>query len=100
MRMIVDARHGTVGRSRAAQRVRVLEAPLDAQVGPKLRDEELLRALRIRGVAILGTDHRIVAVRPEPAVVIVLDDDGVRAVVLVDARCRVPPESEGAKELA
>src|SRR2546428_12799374 len=98
--MIVDTRHGTIGGPRAAQRVRIFKAPFDAQVGPKLRDEVLLRAARIRAVAIHGTDRRIVAVRAEPIVVIVLDDDGVRAVVLVDSRRRVPPESEGAKELA
>src|SRR5262245_50321452 len=66
----------------------------------ELRDEVLLRAPRVASRAIRRTEGFVVAVGPDAAVVVVLDDDRVRTVVLIDGRRDVPSEREVTKKAA
>src|SRR6476619_6074245 len=77
----------------AALRVGALKLPLDVHVGIELRDV-------VRTIGKRRTD-RAVEVAIEPGLVmIVFDDDGVRAIVLPHAGSRIPTEAVGALEIS
>src|SRR5260370_17250814 len=98
--MIADAGPRAVRVAGAAQGVRVLEAPLDAEIGVELRDEERLRAGGVRRRPIGGAEGRHVAVGAQAAVVVLFLDDRVGTAVVVDGRGAVPAKPEGGEELA
>src|SRR5712691_2273222 len=99
--MIGDARDRSIRIARAALRIRVFETPLDDQVRAELGDEKLLRAGRVGARPIQGAERRvIVAVGAEAAVVVVLDDNRVRPVVLEDRGRRIPTEAKSAQIVA
>src|SRR2546425_7548848 len=97
IRVVRNAGYRAVRISRAAQRVGVLEGPLDGKVRAELSHEELLRTCGVSRRPVGRTYRRDVTVRSETTVMIVLDHDRVGPVVLVDSGGNVPPEIERAQ---
>src|SRR5215831_17153081 len=83
----------------AAHRVGVLKLPLDGQRRTELRDEVLFRAGRIARGPVAGTERLDSAVRPS-AVMVLLRDHRVGAVVRVDGGRGVPAEAERTEKCA
>src|SRR6266852_822602 len=73
--MVGNARERAVRAGRAAQRVRVLEAPVDLEVRRQRADEKLLGICRVRRIPVGRADRRVVAVGADVAVVVLLGDD-------------------------
>src|SRR5262249_49678297 len=92
-RMVAHAGHGVVRVARATERVRVLEAPFGVQVVVELGDEVRLGIGGVGGRTVGRAERRVIAVRADAAVVVVLDVDRVRAAVAVDAWRRIPSEA-------
>src|SRR5262249_52479806 len=91
--MIRNAFYRPVWFSDATLRVVIFELPLHYQIRTELSDEELLRTVRVRRCSIQGTDRVDVAVGPKPTVVVVLNHDRVRTIVLINRRSDIPAEA-------
>src|SRR5262249_28909468 len=92
VRMVGHAADGSARVSAAALGVVRSELPLDLQIWGELRDEVSLGVIRRILVPIGWTVGLAEAVRTGVGVVVLLGDDGVRAVMQVDAGGRVPSE--------